>query len=188
MVSKFTEIDSRINQIGDKKEDLAEVVSLVKSKILDLAIRGKLVAQDPNDESASVLLERIRAEKEELIKQGKIKRDKKESIIFRGNDNSYYETINGETICIDDELPFELPEGWEWTRLQNISSILTDGTHKTPQYSDNGYIFLLSKNVTTGKMLCIYLRNYMKNCITVWHQNREIFFLQKMAPPVSQLS
>lgn len=128
---------------------------------------------------ASVLLERIRAEKEELIKQGKIKRDKKESIIFRGNDNSYYETINGETICIDDELPFELPEGWEWTRLQNISSILTDGTHKTPQYSDNGYIFLSSKNVTTGKMLCIYLRNYMNNCITVWHQNREIFFLQK---------
>ena len=127
----------------------------MKSKILDLAIRGKLVAQDPNDESASVLLERIRAEKEELIKQGKIKRDKKESIIFRGNDNSYYETINGETICIDDELPFELPEGWEWTRLQNISSILTDGTHKTPQYSDNGYIFLSSKNVTTGKMLCI---------------------------------
>ena len=146
----------------------------MKSKILDLAIRGKLVAQDPNDESASVLLERIRAEKEELIKQGKIKRDKKESIIFRGDDNSYYETINGETICIDDELPFELPEGWEWTRLQNISSILTDGTHKTPQYSDNGYIFLSSKNVTTGKMLCIYLRNYMKNCITVWHQNNVI--------------
>ena len=139
-------------QIEEDKKELGRLVSASKSKILDLAIRGKLVPQDPNDEPASVLLERIRAEKEELINQGKIKRDKKESIIFRGDDNSYYETINGETICIDDELPFELPEGWEWTRLQNISSILTDGTHKTPQYSDNGYIFLSSQNVTTGKI------------------------------------
>ena len=138
--------------IDTGRKDLLSIISNAKSKILDLAIRGKLVPQDPNDEPASVLLERIRAEKEELIKQGKIKRDKKESVIFKGEDNSYYETINGETICIDDELPFELPEGWEWTRLQNISSILTDGTHKTPQYSDNGYIFLSSKNVTTGKI------------------------------------
>ena len=67
------------------------LINITKSKILDLAIRGKLVPQNPNDEPASVLLERIRAEKEELIKQGKIKRDKKESIIFRGDDNSYYE-------------------------------------------------------------------------------------------------
>lgn len=81
-------------QISDtieiQKDTLFELVSATKSKILDLAIRGKLVPQDPNDEPASVLLERIRAEKEELIKQGKIKRDKKESVIFKGDDNSYY--------------------------------------------------------------------------------------------------
>ena len=81
------------------------LISSAKSKILDLAIRGKLVPQNPNDEPASVLLERIRAEKEELIKAGKIKRDKKESIIFRGEDNSYYETIDKNTTCIDDEIP-----------------------------------------------------------------------------------
>ena len=150
--SKQDEILKYISDISFEKDELRRIVQQAKNKILDLAIRGKLVSQDPNDEPASVLLERIRAEKEELIKQGKIKRNKKESFIFRGDDNSYYETINGETICIDDELPFELPEGWEWTRLQNISSILTDGTHKTPQYSDNGYIFLSSQNVTTGKI------------------------------------
>ena len=77
-------------QIEENREELKRLVSFLKSKILDLAIRGKLVPQDPNDEPASVLLERIRTEKEELIKQGKIKRDKKESIIFRGDDNSYF--------------------------------------------------------------------------------------------------
>ena len=135
-----------------EKEDLQTLISAAKSKILDLAIRGQLVPQNPDNEPASVLLERIRVEKEELIKQGKIKRDKKESIIFKGEDNSYYETIGKDTVCIDEELPFDIPEGWGWSRLQNISSVLTDGTHKTPTYSDEGYIFLSSKNVTTGKI------------------------------------
>ena len=93
IVSKFVEMDSLINRIGEEKESLSEAVSIAKSKILDLAIRGQLVPQNPDDEPASVLLERIRAAKEELIKQGKIKRDKKESLIFKGEDNSYYEKI-----------------------------------------------------------------------------------------------
>ncbi len=152
MVSKFVEMDSLINQIREEKEILAETVSLTKSKILDLAIRGKLVPQNPDDEPASVLLERIRAEKEELIKQGKIKRYKKESVIFKGEDNSYYETIGKNTVCIDEEIPFDIPDRWTWCRLQSISSILTDGTHKTPEYSDSGYMFLSSKNVTSGKI------------------------------------
>ena len=152
MVSKFVEMDSLINQIREEKEILAETVSLTKSKILDLAIRGKLVPQNPDDEPASVLLERIRAEKEELIKQGKIKRDKKESVIFKGEDNSYYETIGKNTVCIDEEIPFDIPDRWTWCRLQSISSILTDGTHKTPEYNDSGYMFLSSKNVTSGKI------------------------------------
>ena len=102
-------------------ENLQRNIDSVKTKILDLAIRGKLVPQDPNDEPASVLLERIRAEKEELIKQGKIKRDKKESVIFKGDDNSYYEKIGDEITCIDDELPFEIPDSWCWARLNCIS-------------------------------------------------------------------
>ena len=148
-IAEFIKI---IENIEDEKENLQTLISSAKSKILDLAISGKLVPQNPNDEPASVLLERIRAEKEELIKAGKIKRDKKESIIFRGEDNSYYETIDKNTTCIDDEIPFIIPNGWAWCRLQSISSILTDGTHKTPEYSDSGYLFLSSKNVTSGKI------------------------------------
>ena len=122
IVSKFGEVDSLINLIGEEKEVLTEVISLAKSKILDLAIRSKLVPQDPNDEPASVLLERIRAEKEELIKQGKIKRDKKESVIFRGEDNSYYEKIGNKVENISDEIPFELPDGWMWCRGRSCFS------------------------------------------------------------------
>ena len=128
MVSKFVEMDSLINQIREEKEILAETVSLTKSKILDLAIRGKLVPQNPDDEPASVLLERIRAEKEELIKAGKIKRDKKESIIFKGEDNSYYEKVGVEIRCIDSEIPFEIPDGWMYERLGNICSIARGGS------------------------------------------------------------
>ena len=94
----------------------------LKNSILQWAIQGKLVPQDPNDEPASVLLEKIRAEKVRLIKEGKIKKDKKESIIYRGEDNSYYEKIlaTGEVKCVDDELPFTLPKGWEWCRMGSI--------------------------------------------------------------------
>ena len=106
-----------LNSISNENKSLLNIIQLVKSKILDLAIRGKLVPQDPNDEPASVLLDRIRAEKEELIKQGKIKRDKRESVIFRGEDNSYYENIGNTITNIDDEIPFEMPDKWEWVRL-----------------------------------------------------------------------
>lgn len=97
----------------------------LKNSILQWAIQGKLVPQDPNDEPASVLLERIRAEKARLVKEGKIKKDKNESIIFRGDDNSHYEKFlaTGEVKCIDEEIPFEIPEGWEWCRLKHICSM-----------------------------------------------------------------
>ena len=94
----------------------------LKNSILQWAIQGKLVPQDPNDEPASVLLDKIRQEKERLIKEKKIKRDKNASIIYCGEDNSYYEKIlaTGEVKCIDEEVPFEIPQGWEWTRIGNI--------------------------------------------------------------------
>jgi len=152
MSQRLNEVMYTVDNIEIGKADINELVSKAKSKILDLAIRGKLVPQDPNDEPASVLLERIRAEKEELIKQGKIKRDKKESVIFKGDDNSYYERVGDIISNIDDEIPFELPQNWEWSRLQTICYPITDGTHKTPTYSDSGYIFLSAKNITTGKI------------------------------------
>ena len=96
----------------------------LRNSILQWAIQGKLVPQDPNDEPASILLEKIRQEKERLIKEKKIKRDKNASIIYRGEDNSYYEKIlaTGEVKCIDEEIPFEIPNGWEWCRLGEIST------------------------------------------------------------------
>ena len=94
----------------------------LKNSILQWAIQGRLVPQDPNDEPASVLLEKIRQEKERLIKEKKIKRDKNASIIYRGEDNSYYEKMlaTGEVKCIDEEIPFEIPQGWEWARIGYI--------------------------------------------------------------------
>jgi len=138
MVSKFVEMDSLINQIREEKEILAKTVSLTKSKILDLAIRGKLVPQDPADEPASVLLERIRAEKEELIKQGKIKRDKKESVIFKGEDNSYYEKIGDKIENIDDEIPFELPDGWGFVRLKELWELISGRDLSPSEYNADG--------------------------------------------------
>ena len=116
IISSAGNAECVVSTIEDDKVALAEYVAKTKSKILDLSIRGQLVPQDPNDEPASVLLERIRAEKEELIRQGKIKRDKKESVIFRGEDNSYYEKIGGKVENISDEIPFESPDGWRWCR------------------------------------------------------------------------
>ncbi len=109
IVDSIDSVLSLIEQIESHKQNLSSQIDNIKSKILDLAIRGKLVPQDPNDEPASVLLERIREEKEELIKQGKIKRDKKESVIFKGDDNSYYEKY-GE----------KLPSGWVVTNFETL--------------------------------------------------------------------
>ena len=100
-------------------------VEKIKAKILDLAIRGKLVPQDPNDEPASELLKRIRAEKEELVKAKKIKKEKDPSEIVIGSDGRPYEKFaDGKTVCIEDEVPFDLPHGWAWTRLESICDIL----------------------------------------------------------------
>ena len=114
---------SIVDSVSSDKEDLLNIIENAKAKILDLAIRGQLVPQDPNDEPASVLLERIRAEKEDLIRQGKIKRDKKESVIFRGEDNSYYLNDGTSTIDISEELPFDIPDSWCWGRLKDIVMI-----------------------------------------------------------------
>ena len=104
----------------------------LKKSILQEAVQGKLVPQDPSDEPAEALLERIRAEKQRLIKEGKIKKDKHESVIFR-RDNSHYEKLDGVERCIDDELPFEIPDSWVWVRLIDICEYIQRG--KSPKYS-----------------------------------------------------
>ena len=128
-----------IEVIEQEKTDLQKNIITAKSKILDLAIRGKLVPQAPNGEPASVLLERIRAEKEKLILQGKIKRDKKESVIFKGDDNSYY--------------GISLPTGWSWTILKDISFSISDGSHNPPSNKEFGVPLLSAANVNNNSIL-----------------------------------
>ena len=126
----------------------------LKNSILQWAIQGKLVPQDPNDEPASVLLERIREEKARLIKEKKIKKDKNESIIYRGDDNSHYEKIlaTGEVKCIDDEIPFEIPKSWEWCRVRDISQSYIGLTYAPTDVSEKGIIVLRSSNIKDGKL------------------------------------
>ncbi|HCS05202.1 MAG TPA: restriction endonuclease subunit S [Eubacterium sp.] len=136
IVMSIEKMISIIDIIESDNDILTSCINNAKSKILDLAIRGKLVPQDPNDEPASVLLERIQAEKEELIKQGKIKRDKKESVIFKGDDNSYYEKVGNKVNCIDEEIPFELPEYWAFIRLKTTWELISGRDLSPSEYND----------------------------------------------------
>ena len=130
----------------------------LKNSILQWAIQGKLVPQDPNDEPASVLLEKIRQEKERLIKEKKIKRDKNASIIYRGEDNSYYEKklATGEVKCIDEEVPFDVPQGWEWCRLSALTTRFSTGPFGTmlhkEDYTDNGVAVINPTNIINHKI------------------------------------
>ena len=154
--------DLIINQQHDFPEQL-------KKSILQEAVQGKLVPQTPTDEPASALLERIRAEKEHLIKSGKIKRDKHESVILR-RDNSYYERVDGIERCIDDEIPFEISESWEWVRLNSISKILNGDRGKNypskSTLSSTGIPFISALNldgntvVQDENLLCMTEEQY----------------------------
>jgi len=142
---QYTQAEQRLNNLNTQFPDL------LKKSILQEAVQGKLVPQDPADEPASVLLERIRAEKEQLIKAGKIKRDKHESVIFR-RDNSHYEKLDGIERCIDDEMPFDIPPGWQWIRLHQLCISITDGDHQPPPQVPTGIPFLVISNVSSGQI------------------------------------
>ena len=161
IVAKLLEVLPMADVYGIKEKALQDYnkdfpIQLKKS-ILQEAVQGKLVPQNPADEPASVLLERIRAEKEQLIKAGKIKRDKHESVIFR-KDNSHYEKLDGIERCIDDEIPFEIPLNWEWCRLGQLTELITKGSSPKWQgvsYTDkqNGILFITRENVGVEELL-----------------------------------
>ena len=158
IVVKFSELIPYVLQYDQTERRLATLNEAfpeqLKKSILQLAVQGKLVPQDPNDEPASVLLERIRVEKERLITEGKIKRDKNESVIFR-RDNSHYEKLGKNEVCIDSEVPFELPDSWAWTRLGNLISLLSGQDFEPSGYNAVGrgipYITGAS-NIDDGKV------------------------------------
>ena len=136
-------------KVTDLNADFPEAF---KKSILQEAVQGKLVPQDPSDESAEALLERIRAEKQRLIKEGKIKKGKQESVIFR-RDNSHYEKLDGVERCIDDELPFEIPENWRWCRLGTIAAVL--GGKRIPAgrkltECNTGHVYIRVSDMTDG--------------------------------------
>ncbi len=149
IIDSIDSVLSLIEQIESHKQSLSSQIDNIKSKILDLAIKGKLVPQDPNDEPASVLLERIRAEKEELIKQGKIKRDKKESVIFKGDDNSYYR-LTSDNKRYDVSAPFDLPDCWEWTTFPTVAHVELGKTLDKVKNTGTYYPYLRSVNVQWG--------------------------------------
>ena len=154
IVKKFKETLPYINNYRSTYSELeylnTNFSDKLKKSILQEAVQGKLVPQDPNDEPASVLLERIHAEKERLIKEGKIKRDKHESVIFK-RDNSHYEKLDGIERCIDDEIPFEIPESWGWTSIGEVCTNIQYGSSQ--------------KSSPTGKVAVLRMGNLQKGRI-----------------------
>ena len=155
IVAMIEQVVPFVEHYGIKEKELnelnASLPAILKKSILQEAIQGKLVPQDPNDEPASVLLERIRKEKARLVKEGKLKPGKHESVIFR-RDNSHYEKLDGKERCIDDEIPFEIPENWEWVRLNSLCFSIADGDHQPPPQVATGVPFLVISNVSTGHL------------------------------------
>ena len=151
IVSEIQKIFYQINLIEIYQTDLQTATTQAKSKILDLAIHGKLVPQDPADEPASVMLERLRAEKEAKIAAGEIKRGKNDSYIYRNpTDNCYYQKYtDGCEENISDEIPFDVPAGWAWCKLPEVCrKPITDGTHNSPSNSASGdFLYITAKNI-----------------------------------------
>ena len=159
IIDKLKEVAPVVSAYSDKGQELdalqKEFPDRLKKSILQWAVQGKLVPQDPSDEPASVLLERIREEKARLVKEGKIKKDKNESVIFR-RDNSHYEKVDKNEHCIDSEIPFEIPDSWAWTRLGNLISLLSGQDFESSGYntSERGIPYITgASNIEDGQVL-----------------------------------
>ena len=149
-IEKFEPLIVEYDKLEQQATKLdGEIYDKLKKSILQYAIQGKLVPQDSNDEPAAVLLERIRAEKKAQLGKKYV-----ESYIYKGDDNCYYEHINGKDVDITEEIPYDLPIGWIWERLRNITEIIGDGIHGTPNFDDNGkYYFINGNNLVGGKIV-----------------------------------
>ena len=173
IIDATNDTDEVIGKLKIDQEDLIDIIDKTKSKILDLAVRGKLVPQNPEDEPASVLLERIRLEKEELIRQGKIKRDKKESVIFKGEDNSYYVRAGEQ---VEDISAWELdglPENWGLCTLGEVCDYGSCTNVETDQISNDEWILDLEDiEKDTGKVLC-KIRKHERNSVSTKHKFSE---------------
>ncbi len=143
IVAKIEKLMSLVEEYGKMEESRlqldADLPTALEKSILQEAIQGKLVPQNPNDEPASELLKRVAAERKALAKAGKLKRDKGEAVIFRGSDRLAYETRNGETVCIQDEIPFDIPDSWAWVRLGNVSTIVRGSGIKRSETAGSGF-------------------------------------------------
>lgn len=142
IVAKIDELLRKVEEYGKAQEILdklnEELPNRLRKSILQEAIQGKLVPQDPADEPASVLLEHIKEEKLRLVKEGKLKKkDVVDSVIFKGDDNRYYEQIDGEVVDITEDIPFDVPDRWSWCRLKSICTIFTGATFKKENASTN---------------------------------------------------
>jgi len=153
IVSAIDSVNMPLCEYGSKEETLrilnTSFPENLKKSILQEAVQGKLVPQDPSDEPAEALLERIRVEKQRLIKEGKVKKDKRESVIFR-RDNSHYEKLDGVERCIDEELPFEIPETWAWVRIGTILSVSSGDSLTVAQMNSAGSIPVYGGNGIAG--------------------------------------
>ncbi|WP_096026909.1 restriction endonuclease subunit S [Campylobacter lanienae] len=154
IVTEIEKIFAQIDLLEQNKTDLQTAIKQAKSKILDLAIHAKLVPQDPNDEPASILLEKIRVEKEAKIAKGKLKKDKKDSFIFLGDDKRHYEKFaDGSIKDIEDEIPFDIPDGWSWCRLGEICEFIGGVSYKKNDITNTGIKILRGGNIQAGKII-----------------------------------
>ena len=147
IVSQIETLLGYVDIIDTDAETLDKSITLTKQKILDLAIRGKLVPQDPADEPASELLKKIKAEKDTLVKAGKLKKDKHESFIFKSDDNCYHENIDGKSSDITDEIPFDLPESWCWCRLKHVFSVVSARRVHKADWKSSGIPFYRAREI-----------------------------------------
>ena len=156
IINKIKEIEPLIEKYKQAEEKLyvlnSNIREQLKKSILQYAIEGKLVPQDPNDEPASELLKRIHDEKQKLIAEGKIKKDKNDSIIYR-RDNSYYEKLGKNEVSIDELIPFDIPYNWMWTRLSNITNTLGGYAFKSTEYTNTGVRVIRISDFDNGGIL-----------------------------------
>lgn len=143
----------------------SDINDRVKRSILQEAIQGKLVPQNPNDEPALLLLDRIREEKQRLLKEGKLKKkDITDSVIFKGDDNKYYEKIGNETVCIDEEISFSIPNSWEWVRIGVLAKLISGTSYQNGDIQSQGIRILRGSNIQNDKLVLyddVYLSEQM---------------------------